>query len=55
MQKDGRIFESKTRQTLVVETGIDSSTAKRSATGASITIGVHAKEPFLLNGHKSRV
>ena len=36
-QMDGWMFESQQRQTLFVKTGRDSSTAKRSATGVSVT------------------
>ena len=35
-QAEGWVFESKPRQTIVV-TGIESSTAKRSGTGVSVT------------------
>ena len=34
---EGWVFESQPRQTLVVKTGIDSSTDKRSAVGVSVT------------------
>ena len=34
---EGCVFESQPRQTLVVKTGSDSSTAKRSAIGVSVT------------------
>ena len=37
LQAEGWVFESQTRQTYVVKTGSDSSTAKRSAIGVSIT------------------
>ena len=36
LQPDGWVFESQPRQNLVVKTGSDSSTAKRSATGVSV-------------------
>ena len=36
-QAEGRVFESKPRQTLVVKTGSDSTTAKRSALSVSVT------------------
>ena len=36
-QTEGWAFESQPRRTLVVKTGIDSSTAKRSAIGVSVT------------------
>ena len=36
-QADGRVFESQPRQTKVVKTGSDSSNAKRSEMGASVT------------------
>ena len=37
LQSEGRGVESQPRQTQVVKTGSDSSTAKRSAIGVSIT------------------
>ena len=37
LQAEGWQFESQLRQTQVVKTGSDSSTAKRSAIGASVT------------------
>ena len=37
LQVEGWVFESEPRQTLVVKTGIDSSTDKRSALGVSVT------------------
>ena len=37
LQADGWVFESKPRQTLFVKTSNDSSTAKRSAIGVSVT------------------
>ena len=37
-QAEGRVFESRPRQTLLVKTGCDSSTAKRSALGLSVTV-----------------
>ena len=36
-QASGWVFKSQPRQTLVVKTGSDSSTAKRSVIGASVT------------------
>ena len=36
-QAEGWVFETQPRQTLVVKTGSDSSTAKRSAIAASVT------------------
>ena len=36
-QADGWVFESQPRQTLVIERGSDSSTAKRLAIGVSVT------------------
>ena len=36
-QAEGWVFESQPRQTYVVKTGCDSSTAKRSAIGVSVT------------------
>ena len=36
-QAEGLVFESQPRQTLIVKTGSDSSTAKRSAIGVIVT------------------
>ena len=44
------VFESHPRQTYVVNTGIDSSTAKRSATGASVTGLDFCIVTYLING-----
>ena len=38
LQAEGGMFESKPRQTLVVKSGSDSSTAKRSAIGVRVTV-----------------
>ena len=37
LQSEGWLFKSQPRQTLVVKTGSDSSTAKRSELGVSVT------------------
>ena len=62
------VFEFQPWKTYVVKTGSDSSIAKRSAIGVSVTVlgddhykrmplsqyVWHAKEPSLLNGHECR-
>ena len=61
LQAEGLVFESQLRYTLVVKTGSDSSTAKCSVIGVSVTVLVddHYKrmprvtvEYSLLNGHE---
>ena len=44
-QAEGWVFKSELRQTLVVKTGNDSTTARRSAIAVSVTVGWSLKNP----------